>query len=211
MKVLELFSGTECLSDAFRARGHECFTVDWDERFPSSLHIDIMNLTADMVLEMFGRPDVCWIGTDCTTFSLAAIGHHRMKDPVTGVLLPKTEKARKADEVNRHTLALMRELQPRLYFIENPMGGLRKMDYMQGMPRYMITYCQYGFSYRKATDIWTYHPDPQFRPACKNGDPCHTKAPRGTKLGLQAIKDRAERSKYPPNCASTSWTSARGT
>ena len=47
MKVLELFSGTECLSDAFRARGHECYTVDWDKQFPSSLHIDIRQLTAD--------------------------------------------------------------------------------------------------------------------------------------------------------------------
>ena len=50
MKILELFSGTECLSNAFRARGHECFTVDWDTRFPSSLHIDIMQLTAGRIL-----------------------------------------------------------------------------------------------------------------------------------------------------------------
>ena len=46
MKVLELFSGTECISNAFRKRGHECYTVDWDKRFPSTLHIDIMELTA---------------------------------------------------------------------------------------------------------------------------------------------------------------------
>lgn len=198
MKILELFSGTECLSNAFRARGHECFTVDWDEKFPSSLHIDIMELTAERILQEFGQPDVIWAGCDCTTFSVAAIGFHRMKDPVTGSLLPKTEKARRADEVNRHTLALMRELQPKLWFIENPMGGLRKMDYMQGLPRYMVTYCQYGFPYRKATDIWTNHPRPEFLPPCKNGDPCHQRAPRGSKLGLQAIQDRAERSKYPP-------------
>ena len=97
MKVLELFSGTECLSDAFRRRGHECFTVDLDLRFPSSMHIDILELTAEMVLERFGRPDVIWAGVDCSTFSVAAIGHHRMKDPVTGCLLPKTDKVRKAD------------------------------------------------------------------------------------------------------------------
>ena len=198
MKVLELFSGTECLSDAFRRRGHECFTVDWDERFPSSLHCDIMELTADMIRERFGQPDVIWAGCDCTTFSVAAIGFHRTKDPVTGTLLPKTEKARRADEVNKHTLQLIRELAPRLWFIENPMGGLRKMGYMQGLPRHLITYCQYGFTYRKATDIWTNHPDPQFRPPCKNGDPCHERAPRGTKQGLQAIKDRTLRSSYPP-------------
>ena len=198
MKVLELFSGTECLSDAFRARGHECFTVDWDKNFPSSLHIDIMFLTADMILEQFGRPDVIWAGCDCTTFSVAAIGYHRKKNPVTGSLEPKTEKAAMADMINKHTIDLIRELSPKLYFIENPMGGLRKMDYMQDMPRYMITYCQYGFTYRKATDIWTNHPDPKFKPACKNGDPCHERAPRGSRNGLQGIQDRSLRSKYPP-------------
>ena len=87
----------------------------------------------------------------------------------------------------------------------------RKEPYMQGLPRHLITYCQYGFKYRKATDIWTNHPNPKFKPACKNGDPCHVKAPRGTKLGLQAIHNRATRSKYPPNYASTSWTSAKST
>lgn len=76
MKVLELFSGTECLSDAFRRRGHECFTVDWDKKFPSSLHIDIMELTAEMILEMFGHPDIIW-GVSPTI----AVGHHSGVEP----------------------------------------------------------------------------------------------------------------------------------
>ncbi len=198
MKILELFSGTECLSNAFRARGHQCFTVDWDTRFPSSLHIDIMQLTAQRILTDFGRPDIIWAGCDCTTFSVAAIGHHRRKDPATGSLQPKTERAARADEVNRHTLRIIRTLRPRFFFIENPMGGLRKMDYMQGIPRHLITYCQYGFTYRKATDIWTNHPQPEFLPPCRNGDPCHQPAPRGTRQGLQGIQDRVLRSAYPP-------------
>ena len=198
MKVLELFSGTECMSNAFRARGHECYTVDWEEKFPSTLHIDIMQLTADRILADFGRPDIIWSGNDCTTFSVAAIGHHRMKNPITGSLDPKTEKAAFADKVNRHTLELIRELAPRFFFIENPMGGLRKMDYMQGIPRHLITYCQYGFTYRKATDIFTNHPNPELKPPCKNGDKCHQSAPRGTRSGLQGIKDKALRSAYPP-------------
>ena len=189
MKILELFSGTECLSNAFRARGHQCFTVDWDTRFPSSLHIDIMQLTAERILTDFGRPDIIWAGCDCTTFSVAAIGHHRRQDPATGSLEPKTERAARADQVNRHTLRIIRSLRPRFFFIENPMGGLRKMDYMQGIPRHLITYCQYGFTYRKATDIWTNHPQPEFLPPCRNGDPCHQPAPRGTRQGLQGIQD----------------------
>lgn len=186
------------MSNAFRARGHECFTVDWDEKFPSSLHIDIMELTANRILEEFGKPDIVWSANDCSTFSVAAIGHHRKKNPYTGSLDPKTEKAARADKVNVHTLEIIRDLAPRFFFIENPMGGLRKMDYMQGIPRHLITYCQYGFTYRKATDIFTNHPRPEFKPPCKNGDSCHQSAPRGTRLGLQSIQDKALRSAYPP-------------
>ena len=198
MKILELFSGTECLSDAFRSRGHECYTVDWDKQFPSSLHIDIMQLTAEKILKDFGQPDVIWAGFDCTTFSVASIGFHRQKNMETLELDPKTEEAARADEVNKHSLALMKALDAHLWFIENPVGGLRKQRYMKGLPRYTVTYCQYGYKYRKATDIWTNHPDPQFLPPCKNGDPCHVRAPRGTKLGLQGIHSRALRSSYPP-------------
>ena len=186
------------MSNAFRARGHECFTVDWDEQFPSSLHIDIQQLTAQMILEKFGKPDIAWIGTDCTSYSVAAIGHHRKKNPITGVLEPKTAKAKKADDVNRHVLKLIEELNPHFFFIENPVGGLRKMDYMQGIPRYTTTYCRYGFKYRKATDIWTNHPCPNLKPPCHNGDKCHEAAPRGSKTGLQGVDGATDRSKYPP-------------
>ena len=84
-----------------------------------------------------------------------------------------------------------------LYFIENPRAGMRKMRCMQGLPRYTICYCKYGFPYQKATDIWTNHPDPQFRPTCKAGDPCHEKAPRGTRNGLQGVKGKVDRSRIP--------------
>ena len=40
-----------------------------------------MQLTAERILTDFGRPDIIWAGCDCTTFSVAAIGHHRRRDP----------------------------------------------------------------------------------------------------------------------------------
>lgn len=82
--------------------------------------------------------------------------------------------------------------------IENPRGGLRKMPWMQGLPRYTVTYCQYGDSRMKPTDIWTNHPKPMFKPPCKNGDPCHVRAPRGAWwAGTQGLKDNTERSIIP--------------
>lgn len=95
-------------------------------------------------------------------------------------------------------MELIRALKPKYFFIENPVGGLCSMDYMQGIPKYMITYCKYGFPYQKRTHIFTNHPNPDFIPPCKNGDKCHESAPRGSKTGLQGIKGKAARSMYPP-------------
>ena len=198
MKVLELFAGTRSIGKAFEARGHEVFSVDWDPSFDNiDLHADIGTLTAEEVLGRFGRPDVIWASFDCTTFSIAAISHHRRKNPETGNLDPISDYARDCDRIDQHVLELIRELQPALFYIENPRGGLRKMTWMQEYPRYTVTYCQYGDTRMKPTDIWTNHPDPQFKPPCKNGDPCHVRAPRGARTGTQGLKGSKERSVIP--------------
>ena len=198
MKVLELFSGTRSIGKAFEAHGHEVFSIDWDKDFENiDLCADIMTVTADDILRLFGRPDVIWASPDCTTFSIAAISHHRKKDPVTGNLDPISEYARTCDKIDKHVLQLIHDLEPKFYFIENPRGGMRKMTWMQGLPRYTVTYCQYGDTRMKPTDIWTNHPDPKFRPMCKNGDSCHERAPRGAKTGTQGLKCSKERSVIP--------------
>lgn len=196
MKILELFSGTECISEAFRRRGHEAFTIDKDSRFNSSWHIDIANVTAEDILQRFGKPDVIWAAFDCTTFSVAAIYHHRRQNPLTKSLDPITDYARYCDMVDQHVLKLIEELDPKLWFIENPRGALRKMEWMQPYNRYTTTYCQYGDKRMKPTDFWS-NIDPELKPPCRNGDPCHEAAPRGSKSGTQALKGSKERSQYP--------------
>ena len=71
------------------------------------------------------------------------------------------------------------------------------MTWMQGLPRYTVTYCQYGDTRMKPTDIWTNHPDPKFKTPCHNGDPCHEPAPRGSKTGTQGLKGSIDRSRIP--------------
>lgn len=198
MKVLELFAGTRSISKAFEARGHETFSIEWSENFENiSLRADVSTVTADMILERFGRPDVIWASPDYTTFSIAAISHHRRKNPETGNLDPVSDYAKFCDEVDQHVLDLIRALKPRFWFIENPRGGMRKMVWMKGIPRYTVTYCQYGDKRMKPTDIWTNHPAPRFRPPCKNGASCHERAPRGSRTGTQGLKGSKERSIIP--------------
>lgn len=197
MKVLELFAGTKSVGRAFERHGHEVFSVEWDKRFDGiSLYKDISTLTAQEILDSFGRPDVIWASPDCSTYSVAAISTHRKKEQ-SGNLAPLTEYAEFCDKTNVHVLDLIRELKPKYWFIENPRGGLRSMLFMRGLPRYTVTYCQYGEKRMKPTDIWTNHPDPQFKPPCKNGDPCHTRAPRGAKTGTQGIKGSMDRARIP--------------
>jgi site-specific DNA-cytosine methylase len=198
MKVLELFAGTKSIGKAFEANGHEVFSIEWDKDFENiDLYADINTVTAEEIIEKFGRPDVIWASPDCSTFSIAAISHHRRKNPETGTLDPVSDYAKFCDEVDKHVLELIRELKPKYWFIENPRGGMRKMEWMQGLPRYTVTYCQYGDTRMKPTDIWTNHPNPQFKPMCKNGDKCHEPAPRGSKTGTQGLKGSKKRSVIP--------------
>lgn len=124
MKVLELFAGTRSIGKAFESRGHEVYSVEWNKKFENiNLYEDIMNVTADQIIKDFGHPDVIWASPDCTTFSIAAISHHRKKNPKTGNLDPVSDYAKFCDKVDRHVLELIRELTPKYYFIENPRGA----------------------------------------------------------------------------------------
>ena len=198
MKVLELFAGTRSIGKAFERHGHEVFSIEWNRDFENiDLYADISQVRAVDIIALFGHPDVIWASPDCTTFSIAGISHHRRKNEYTGELYPISEYAKFCDAVDEHVIELIKQLNPKYYFIENPRGGMRKMKFMQGLPRYTITYCQYGDTRQKPTDIWTNHPDPKFKPMCKRGDACHVSAPRGSQTGTQGLKDSIERSKIP--------------
>ena len=197
MVVLDLFCGTKSIATAFEKRGHTVFTVDWDKRFDPTLCADIGSLTAADIIDLCGGvPDVIWASPDCTTYSVAAISTHRRKE-LNGNLAPITDYAKRCDEINEHLIELITEVNPPFWFIENPVGGLRKMDFMQERPRHTVTYCQYGERRQKPTDIWTNHPDPKFKPPCKRGMPCHDAAPRGASTGTQSLKNRIEKAKIP--------------
>lgn len=198
MRVLELFAGTRSIGKAFEKHGHEVYSIEWDKNFDNiDWYEDIGKITAQDIIDRFGHPDVIWASPDCTSFSIAAISHHRRKNLETGNLDPVSDYAKFCDNVDQHVLDLIRELKPKYWFIENPRGGMRKMTWVQGLPRYTVTYCQYGDTRMKPTDIWTNHPDPKFKTPCHNGDPCHEPAPRGSKTGTQGLKGSIDRSRIP--------------
>ena len=105
----------------------------------------------------------------------------------------------------KHVLELIQHYDCK-YFIENPTGMLRKMDFMRGIDRAQIFYCRYGDMRMKPTDIFSNHIANLFnpnawlpRPRCWNGNEhCHHEsAPRGSRTGTQGLKNNYEKSKIP--------------
>lgn len=198
MKVLELFAGTRSIGKAFERAGHEVYSIEWDKNFEGiDWYEDIGKITAQDIIERFGHPDVIWASFDCSSFSIAAISHHRKKNLETGNLDPVSDYAKFCDKVDQNVLKLIKDLDPIYYWIENPVGGLRKMTWMKDIPyRYTTTYCQWGEKRMKPTDLFTNYPNAYF-PRCKNGDSCHERALRGSKTGTQGLKGSKERSRIP--------------
>lgn len=185
--TLELFCGTKSFSRVAAAHGYETFTVDIVPQHEPDLCADVLQLTAEELLAAYRRPEVMWASIPCTTFSIAGWFRHWKK--IGSVYYPKSEEAKRSVELAKHTLALIRELQPRCWIIENPRGLLRKMPFMQGIGRRRtVTYCQYGDVVRKPTDIWTNFYSWQPRRMCRNGDSCHVSSPRGANAGVRTMK-----------------------
>lgn len=195
MKAIELFCGAKSISNVFTERGHKTFTIDNNSIFNPDLCIDIMDFKIEMLHDYFINPDVVWASPPCTCFRVASISTHWGGG--SRGYKPKTEKAKESIRLIKKTIEIIEELQPKLWFIENPRGILRKLIPMASFPRKTVTYCQYGDKRMKPTDIWTNCSVWVPRPMCKNGDTCHEPAPRGSKTGTQGLKNATERSKIP--------------
>ena len=196
MKTIEIFCGTKSASKVFAYNGWETFTVDNDPQFVPDLCADVLGIGLSNFPH---KPDVIWASPPCQGFSVAVIGRNWNHDAT-----PKTDSARLAMALARKTIEIIKELNPKYWFIENPRGMLRKMLFMQefinqqGGVRHTVAYCQYGDTRQKPTDIWTNCKEWMPKPMCSPGATCHVAAPRGSRTGTQGLKGAKERGVIPP-------------
>lgn len=182
MRILELFSGTESFSKVARERGHKTFTIDMDRSFNPNLCVDILEFNISMLPKEFQEPDIIWASPPCSVFSVASIYRYWKNGK------PKNEKTLHGIALIKKTIEIIKHLNPKFFIIENPRAMLRKQDFMKEFKRNTITYCQYGYKVQKPTDLWNnlnWNP----KPMCEPRSPCHEKASRGARAGIQGINN----------------------
>lgn len=212
MIILELFAGSRSIGKAAEAAGHTVISCDIEQFGDIDIVGDILEIPISKYL-MY--PIECiWASPPCTTFSVASMGTHWNENRE-----PKTEAAVKGLKILDKTLEIIKVVNPKYWYIENPRGMMRKMEQMKGLNRTTIWYCKYGDTRAKPTDIWSNNIANLFnqdgwlpRAECFNGNKkCHHEsAPRSQTVrkmkskgitikigGTQALKNNHERSKIP--------------
>ncbi len=150
MNVLELFAGSRSIGKVAEQLGHEVFSSDIEPFDGVDYVIDIRNFDYSKV---YLKPDIIWASPPCQGFSVASLGHHWTGGK--NAYIPKTAKARLGIEIVKKTLEIINHFKPKYFFIENPRGVLRKMDFMQDLKRHTVTYCQYGDTRQKREVLQT--------------------------------------------------------
>jgi site-specific DNA-cytosine methylase len=140
MKLLELFCGTKSIQKAIGSQYEEVVSLDFNEKYNPTICCNILEW--DYKVYPPGYFHTIWSSPDCTQYS---------KAKTTG-----TRDIETANRVVQKTIEIIKYFDPELWFIENPQTGLlKKQPFMKDLPYVDFDYCQYGFSYRKRTRIWT--------------------------------------------------------
>lgn len=194
MRVLDCFAGLKGWSAPWAEAGHEVVTLEILSKFEPTICADIL----EWEYQAAGRFDVILASPPCQGFSVMNIGRNWTGPSDDPPHEPKTDKARHALRMVERTLEIIAWSQPLFWVMENPRAKLRKMPVMAPFECRTVTYCQYGEHRMKPTDLWSdrWPKTLTLAEPCKNGDPCHTKAPRGSRTGTQGM-DSAESAKIP--------------
>lgn len=168
MRILELFSGTGSVGDTAKKAfgGATIVSLDIHPKYNPTHATDILKW--DYTQYPAGYFDMVWASPPCTEYSVAKrVGVRNLKQ---------------ADQIVKRTFEIIGYLKPKWWFVENPGDGglLDKRPFMRRYEtlKHRCTYCHYGASFRKPTNIWSNVKHLQLRYCCKN-DRCKDKRLHG--------------------------------
>ena len=176
MHLLELFSGTGSIGRAFVELGWQVTSVDMDPKSNPTICADIMAFEPPEGVSY----DAIWASPPCTEFSRALTT--RVRDLAAGL------------RIARRTLQLIHQLQPKVWFVENPATGLLPQQFeFAGLPCKIVSYCKYGFPYRKltwiATNCDTWDPIPPCSRTLRCPHMLGNRHPESAQRGPSRLKD----------------------
>ena len=140
MRLLELYSGTGSIGAAFERIGWDVVSLDIEAKFEPTHVVNIHDW--DYRQYPPNHFQFVWASPPCQNFSRCrSTGGPR---DITGACA----NVARALEIMHYFGAPMA--------MENPRTGLLKRQaVIEGIPYKDVTYCMYGFPYRKPTRIWT--------------------------------------------------------
>lgn len=145
MKAIELFSGNGDITKTLNEAGISCISVDYDGFKNPILCKDVYTLEKDFLKQF----DFIWLSPDCTTYSFASHGLHRIKGAI-----PVSDYAKQCDNNNEKLFKLLKDLD--IPFIaENPRCHFRHMNFTKDLYRITVYYSTYGMPYNKPTDLFS--------------------------------------------------------
>lgn len=178
MKILELFSGTGSVGKVFKKAGHQVISLDLKD---ADINCNILEW--DYKQYEPGSFDYIHASPPCDTFSwMRKINYGKPlrahnpnwkedKSVLFNYDLFMQDQENIGVPILNKTLEIIEYLKPKYYTIENPyLGDMKK--YLTHLKHNDITYCKYGFPYKKQTRVWNNISNWKPKPICCKNNFC---------------------------------------
>ena len=162
MRVLELFKGTGSVEKAFKSidKDIEVISLDIEKKYNPTHLCNILDFDYKQYPNNYF--DIIWGSPPCDKFSQLrnCWKGRKMKN---GIILTDEIILKDIQTIGLPPLYKLKEIinyfKPKYYFIENPASSKMKNyidnNFLYDINKYIVSYCKYGFDYRKNTAIWT--------------------------------------------------------
>jgi len=146
MRALDLFAGTHSFTRVAQQAGYEVTSVDISPKHSPTIVANVLDW--DYKQYPRGHWDFIWCSPPCTLLSIAPAHLFTAEQ--------REERAGASLAVLEKMVEILDWFNPRWYVIENPnSSALWRQPIMQGLPTVVVSYCMYGFPYRKNTKLAT--------------------------------------------------------